>query len=281
MTTQDPCPCPESVSDCEKSVLSFGLTNEMLRNPNALAIAGVRQLGGANGLRILNLIDSVQSDPLGGALDTLPALQRVQSLLTNQDRMINAFENEIRKFTTVQGLLSIVSNLSLYANLTCALGIPGLDIGAGLNVINANGQTSIQAVLAANVDLERVLNSISDGSGSALADSIRNIQGALGSITETLDAVNAQMDNLMNEAANVLNEASSFIQKYTDISSLASLVNLASTDPCFKLGSVINGNLISPDFFNAVRGIVPPQGAPPGTPNPCAGSGFGGAGGFR
>lgn len=274
----EPCPCPETVSDCDKSVLSFGLTNEMLRNPNAAAIAGARQLGGANGARIADLIQRAQT---GGALNALPSLQRMQSVLTDQERMINAFENECNKFTSVQGLMSIVSNLSLYANLTCALGIPGLDIGAGLNVINANGQTSIQGALAANVDLERVLNSVGDGAGTDLAESLEGIQGALGSVADGIDAVNAQVDGLMNEAANVLNEAASFIQKYTDISSLANLVNLASTDPCFKLGSVINGSVISPDFLNAVRGVVPPQGAPPGTPNPCAGTGFGVPGGFR
>lgn len=274
----EPCPCPETVSDCDKSVLSFGLSTEMLRNPNAAAIAGVRQLGGANGARIADLIQRAQT---GGALAALPSLQRMQSLITNQERMITAFENECKKFTSVQGLLSIVSNLSLYANLTCALGIPGLDIGAGLNVINANGQSSIQGVLAANVDLEKVLNSVSDGVGTDIAQSLEGIQGALGSVADSIDAVNAQVDGLMNEAANVLNEAASFVQKFTDISSLANLVNLGNIDPCFKLGAVINGSVISPDFLNAVRGVVPPQGAPPGTPNPCAGRGFGVPGGFR
>jgi len=278
MSTNNPCPCPETVSDCDKSILSFGLTSEMFNNPNAAAISAVRQLGGANGARIQGLIEAATS---GGVGNAIPVISRIQQLLTSQEAIITAFENETKKFTTVQGLLSIVSNLSLYANLTCALGIPGLDIAAGLNVVNGNGQSSIQAVLAANVDLERVLNSFVPGTGTALAQSIQDFQGILGSIADTIEAVSGAIDGLMNEAAAVLAEATAFVQKYTDISSLANLVNLANTDPCFKLGSIINGNLISPDFLNAIRGVVPPQGFPPGTPNPCAGTGFGSVGGFR
>jgi hypothetical protein len=250
----------------------------MFNNPNAAAISAVRQLGGANGARIQGLIEAAT---LGGVGNAIPVISRIQQLLTSQEAIITAFENETKKFTTVQGLLSIVSNLSLYANLTCALGIPGLDIAAGLNVVNGNGQSSIQAVLAANVDLERVLNSFVPGTGTALAQSIQDFQGILGSIADTIEAVSGAIDGLMNEAAAVLAEATAFVQKYTDISSLANLVNLANTDPCFKLGSIINGNLISPDFLNAIRGVVPPQGFPPGTPNPCAGTGFGSVGGFR
>lgn len=278
MSTTNPCPCPETVSDCDKSVLSFGLTNEMFNNPNAAAISAARQLGGANGARIQGLIDAASTGAIGTAI---PVISRIQQLLTSQEAIITAFENETKKFTTVQGLLSIVSNLSLYANLTCALGIPGLDIAAGLNVVNGNGLSSIQAVIAANIDLERVLNSFVPGVGTALAESIQAIQGVLGSIADTIEAVSGALDGLMNEAAAVLAEATAFVQKYTDISSLANLVNLANTDPCFKLGSIINGNLISPDFLNAIRGVVPPQGFPPGTPNPCAGTGFGSVGGFR
>ncbi len=278
MSTNNPCPCPETVSDCDKSILSFGLTSEMFNNPNAAAVSAARQLGGANGARIQGLIEAAT---LGGVGNAIPVISRIQQLLTSQEAIITAFENETKKFTTVQGLLSIVSNLSLYANLTCALGIPGLDIAAGLNVVNGNGQSAIQAVIAANIDLERVLNSFVPGTGTALAQSIQDFQGILGSIADTIEAVSGALDGLMNEAAAVLAEATAFVQKYTDISSLANLVNLANTDPCFKLGSIINGNLISPDFLNAIRGVVPPQGFPPGTPNPCAGTGFGSVGGFR
>jgi hypothetical protein len=250
----------------------------MFNNPNAAAVSAARQLGGANGARIQGLIEAAN---LGGIGTAIPVISRIQQLLTSQEAIITAFENETKKFTTVQGLLSIVSNLSLYANLTCALGIPGLDIAAGLNVVNGNGQSAIQAVIAANIDLERVLNSFVPGTGTALAQSIQDFQGILGSIADTIEAVSGALDGLMNEAAAVLAEATAFVQKYTDISSLANLVNLANTDPCFKLGSIINGNLISPDFLNAIRGVVPPQGFPPGTPNPCAGTGFGSVGGFR
>ena len=69
--------------------------------------------------------------------------------------------------------------------------------------------------------------------------------------------VRAKIQEVIDLTTSIQNEAANFIQKYTDISSLASLVNLSSSDPCFKLGSTINGSLVSSDFLNAVRGGTP------------------------
>lgn len=270
-----PCPCKQKINDKEKGILNFGLSNEMLKNPNAAAIGLARQLGGKNGGRLANLIQQAGVSGVPGQLpspltNALPALNRMQTGIAQQQNIVNAFENECNKFTTPQGLMSIVSSLGLFAQLNCALGIEGLDVGVGLNVINQNGQFGIQYAVAANVDVEKILNQFDSAGqlGTDLASAVQDLQAGLDSAFAKLDEANAKLNQLMDEAAAIQNAAADFIQKYTDISMLSSLINEAIDDPCFKLGSTINGSVISPQFVNAVRGGSP--------------TGFGtGAGGFR
>ena len=247
------CPCKNSVSDGEKGVLNFGLTKDMLKNPNAAAIGLARQLGGSNGDRLAGLIDSA-GDPLTGLTTALPALTRMQNAVNSQKTIMNAFENECNKFTTVRGLTSIISSLGLYADLACALGIEGVDVGVGLNVVNENGKFRLDYAVNANVDLEKVLNKFSDGAGTDLANAVKNLQSGLDEAFKAMDEVNNKLNEVINQAAGMQQQAVDFIRKYSDISSLMNLVNQASTDPCFKLGGTMNANLISPEFISTVEG---------------------------
>jgi len=247
------CPCKNTVTDGEKSVLNFGLTNEMLKNPNAAAIGLARQLGGSNGDRLAGLITSA-ADPVNGLTTALPALTRIQSAVSSQNAIVNAFENECNKFTTVRGLTSIISSLGLYADLACALGIEGVDVGVGLNVVSGNGKFRLDYAVNANVDLEKVLNKFSDGAGTDLANAVKNLQSGLDEAFKAMDEVNNKLNEVINQAAGMQQQAVDFIRKYSDISSLMNLVNQASTDPCFKLGGTMNANLISPEFISTVEG---------------------------
>jgi len=247
------CPCKNTVTDGEKGVLNFGLTKDMLKNPNAAAIGLARQLGGKNGDRLAGLITSA-NDPLTGLTTALPALTRIQSAVSSQNAIVNAFEKECNKFTTVRGLTSIISSLGLYADLACALGIEGVDVGVGLNVVNENGKFRLDYAVNANVDLEKVLNKFSDGAGTDLANAVKNLQSGLDEAFKAMDEVNNKLNEVINQAAGMQQQAVDFIRKYSDISSLMNLVNQASTDPCFKLGGTMNANLISPEFINTVEG---------------------------
>ena len=247
------CPCKNTVTDGEKGVLNFGLTKDMLKNPNAAAIGLARQLGGSNGDRLAGLITSA-NDPLNGLTTALPALTRIQSAVSSQNAIVNAFEKECNKFTTVRGLTSIISSLGLYADLACALGIEGVDVGVGLNVVNENGKFRLDYAVNANVDLEKVLNKFSDGAGTDLANAVKNLQSGLDEAFKAMDEVNNKLNEVINQAAGMQQQAVDFIRKYSDISSLMNLVNQASTDPCFKLGGTMNANLISPEFISTVEG---------------------------
>jgi hypothetical protein len=122
-----------------------------------------------------------------------------------------------------------------------------------LNVVNNNGQFSIDYAVNANIDIEKVLNKFSDGSGTDLADKVKDLKSELDGAYAAIDEANNKLNSIMNEAAAAQAQAAAFIAKYTSITSLANLINQASTDPCFKLGSTVNGSLVSPQFLNAVN----------------------------
>jgi len=257
---ETPCPCKQKLTDGEKGILNFGLSSEMLKNPNAAAINMARQVGGSNVTRLNGLIDAAGATPLQGQLppvlaQALPQLNQAKTKITQLQNTVTGFETECNRFTDPKQLVNIISSLSLYGELSCALGIEGLDIGGGLNVVNQNGQLSINYAVAANVDIENILNQFSDGSlGTDAAGAVQQLSERLNTAFQALDAANAAIGNVMAQASAIQNEAANFIQKYTSINSLANLVNEASTDPCFKIGSTLNGSLVSPQFIDVVRG---------------------------
>ena len=190
-----------------------------------------------------------------------PHLRRLHHCILPKDfydtNFKDVFEAECNRMTDPQYLTSIISSLSLYGELSCALGIEGLDIGVGLNVVNQNGQLSIQGAVAANVNIEKILNQFDSGLGTDVASAVQSLQSGLDGAFAAIDQVNNAINGVMAEAAAIQNKAADFIRDYTNISSLANLVNNASTDPCFKLGSTLNGSLVSPGFLNVVRGGTP------------------------
>jgi hypothetical protein len=246
------CPCKQKLTDGEKGVLNFGLTKDMLKDPNSAAAGLAKQLGGKNGGRLADLIAAAPSDTTGALTSAVPSLQRMKNSLDSQAGIVDAFAAESARFTDPRYLTSIISSMSLFGELNCALGIEGIDIGVGLNVVNNNGQFSIDYAVNANVDLEKVLNKFNDGSGTDLANKVKDLQSGLDSAFAAIDDVNNKLNGIMDEAAAAQAEAAAFIAKYTSINSLANLINQASTDPCFKLGSTLNGSLVSPEFLNTV-----------------------------
>ena len=262
---ENPCPCKEKPSS---GLLNFGLSNfsDLIKNPNEGAINVTRQLAGRNGARLEGLIRSIDGPGTGlpgGGLPSplttaLPSLQRAQNQLQGLNGLVDAFAAESARLSTVEGLLSTVSSLNLYSEINCALGIEGLDIGVGLSVVNQNGQFALNFAVVGNVDLEKVLNQISDNDlGSLTADAVGKFQAGLDEAFAKLDEANAKIGELMDKVSALQNEVADLIGKYTNLSALAELINQADTDPCFKLGSTINGSLISPQFLNAVRGANP------------------------
>ncbi len=252
------CPCKQKLSEGEKGILNFGISNfaDLVRDPNAAAVGAFRQLGGANATRLTSLIEQAEN-PNDALYSALPSLQAVENKLVSLQGVVDGFAAESERLSNPRNLISIISSLGLFGELSCALGIEGLDIGVGLNVVNQNGNLSINYAVAANVDLEKILNQFSEGSGTALATAVQDLRAGLDGAFAKLDEANSAINGLLAEAQAMQNQAADFIQKYTSINGLAALINEASTDPCFKFGSTVNGSMVSPDFINAVRGGTP------------------------
>lgn len=242
------CPCKNSLSDGQKGILNFGLNNNVLQNPNQAALDAIGQLTGRNGQRLLALAQT--NDPFGQAF---PGVAALQNNFMNYQNAVDAFAQECNKFTDIRSLSTIISSLTLYGDMMCALGIPGVDIGFGISVVNQNGQFAIQGALGVNLDLERLLNNLDGKTGTELANAVKDLQQNIDGLVGKMDEVNNMINSVVQQTQQMQAEAAAFIEKYTSLNSLANLVNLANVDPCFKLGSTVNGSLVSPQFLNSVR----------------------------
>lgn len=259
------CPCKEKLTDGEKNVLSFGLNNinNLLKNPNQAAIGLTRAVAGRNSATLDGLIALAGATTATGALSNpalnniLPSLRGARGLLNTQAGKVSAFEAECEKFTDPRKLTTIVSQLSIYADISCALGIEGLDIRVGMNAVNQNGQFAISYLANVNLDMEALLNNF-PGENAAL-DAINKLQSGLDGVSSKLNEINSGLQGLVDQANGMQAAAAQFLKDYTSINSLSSLLN-QSIDPCFQLGGSITGGLVSQEFINAVGQSAPDVG---------------------
>lgn len=262
------CPCKQKLSDGEKSILTFGLNDfqNLLTKPNETAIAAASRLLGKNSSRVAGLITALGSPTGGGstALQTLlPSLQAAQTKFTAVGSAISKFDAECAKYKDPKQLTRMISSLNLYGQFQCALGIEGVDIGVGLNMIQEDGRLSINAVLAAQVDMEALLNQISPGSGTELAENIEDLvesfQAGVGGVFDKIDAANAAVNGAVDAATAKLAEALSFIDKVTSINLMSNIIS-ESDDPCNQLSVDATVNLVDPQFTNTVRSALSSSG---------------------
>jgi hypothetical protein len=264
------CPCKQKLTDGEKSILTFGLNDfqNLLTKPNETAIAAASTLLGKNSGRVAALIAAASSS--GGAggtnslLTLLPSLQAAQTKLTAVGNAISKFDAECAKYKDPKQLARMISSLNLYGQFQCALGIEGLDIGVGLNMIQQDGKQSINAMIAAQVDLEALLNQIDSGSGTALAGNLENainsFQSGVAGVFEKIDAANGAVNGAVDAATAKLAEALSFIDKVTSINLMSNIIS-ESDDPCNQLSVDATVNVVDPQFTNTVRSALTSTGA--------------------
>jgi len=128
------CPCKQKLSEGEKGILNFGISNfaDLVRDPNAAAVGAFRQLGGANATRLTSLIEQAEN-PNDALYSALPSLQAVENKLVSLQGVVDGFAAESERLSNPRNLISIISSLGLFGELSCALGIEGLDIGVVRN----------------------------------------------------------------------------------------------------------------------------------------------------
>jgi hypothetical protein len=261
------CPCKQKLTDGEKSILTFGLNDfqNLLTKPNETAIAAAGKLLGSNSGRVAGLITGIESQGAQGALySLLPSLQSAQARFTATQSALSKFDAECAKYKDPKQLARMISSLNLYGQFQCALGIEGLDIGVGLNMIQQDGKQSINAMIAAQVDLEALLNQINPGAGTALAGNLQNaidsFQSGVAGVFEKIDAANGAVNGAVDAATAKLGEALSFIDKVTSINLMSNIIS-ESDDPCNQLSVDATVNVVDPQFTNTVRSALTSTGA--------------------
>jgi hypothetical protein len=259
------CPCKQKLTDGEKSILTFGLNDfqNLLTKPNETAIAAAGKLLGNNSDRVARLILNSQT-PTGALYAILPSLQSAQARFTATQSALSKFDAECAKYKDPKQLARMISSLNLYGQFQCALGIEGLDIGVGLNMIQQDGKQSINAMIAAQVDLEALLNQIDPGAGTALAGNLQNaidsFQSGVAGVFEKIDAANGAVNGAVDAATAKLAEALSFIDKVTSINLMSNIIS-ESDDPCNQLSVDATVNVVDPQFTNTVRTALTGTGA--------------------
>ena len=258
------CPCKQKLTDGEKSILTFGLNDfqNLLNKPNETAIAAASGLLGKNSSRVAGLIAA--SGGSSSALQTLlPSLQAAQTKFTAVGSAISKFDAECAKYKDPKQLARMISSLNLYGQFQCALGIEGVDIAVGMNMIQEDGKLSINALVAVQVDFEALLNQIDPASGTALAGGLQSgisaFQAGVDGIFQKIDAANAAVNGAVDAATAKLAEALSFIDKVTSINLMSNIIS-ESDDPCNQLSVDTTVNLVDPQFTNTVRSALSSSG---------------------
>jgi division protein CdvB (Snf7/Vps24/ESCRT-III family) len=259
------CPCKQKLTDGEKSILTFGLNDfqKLLTKPNEAAIGAASVLLGKNTSRVAELIALGESSGSGGSTNylsvLLPSLLAAQNKLTAVGSAVSKFDQECAKYKDPKQLTRMISSLNLYGQFQCALGIEGVDIGIGLNMIQEDGRLSINALIAAQVDMEALLNQISPGAGTELESIVASVQAAIGGVFDKIDAANAAVNGAVDAAVAKLAEALSFIDKVTSINLMTNIIS-ESDDPCNQLSVDATVNLVDPQFTNTVRSALTSSG---------------------
>ena len=131
-------------------------------------------------------------------------------------------------------------------------------------MIQDDGRLSINALVAAQVDMEALLNQINPGMGTELATNVQgfidSFQSAIGEVFNKIDTANAAVNGAVDAATAKLAEALSFIDKVTSINLMSNIIS-ESDDPCNQLSVDATVNVVDPQFTNTVRNALTSTGA--------------------
>lgn len=254
------CPCKQKLTNGEKSILTFGLNDfqNLLTKPNETAISAAAALSGKNSARVAALLTQTTG---GGSLSEIaPALTAAQTRLTAVGAAVSKFDQECAKYKDPKQLARMISSLNLYGQFQCALGIEGVDIAVGMNMIQNDGKQSIQALVAAQVDMEALLNQFSPELGTSTSQAVAAFQGGIQDVFSKIDAANSAVNGAVDAAAAKMSEALSFIDKVTSINLMSNIIS-ESNDPCNQLSVDSTVNLVNPQFTNTVRSALSSSGS--------------------
>lgn len=261
-----PCPCKQEFSGAERDMVSFGLDNigSIIQNPVA-AISNQNTSTITDNInrldRLLGLAGATQGTGAGTLVNpTLNSLVNdfttTKTMLENQKTKVANFKAEADKFKDPQYLVNAISNLSIFGDVKCALGVSGVDITAGLNVVNDRGQFAMNYSFNANVNIQEFLKNFENVSGDSslgqIGQSVGEIRNRLSGARDNLQTALSGLQNMISTTQSTIANAEAFVQQYSSVNTLAGLITEGVNDPCYKLGATINGDLMNNQFVNLV-----------------------------
>jgi len=248
------CPCKQKFTDAEKDLINGQNGKTFIQNPNG-AVAGNTISGLNSAAQTAGSIITL----LGGTGDRAQALKAagvnvgaLQGLVTNMNSLgttVTAFKNQADFLSNPQNLMASLGTLSFAANLGCALGIEGLDVGVSVNVLGDKGGSAVNVAFNVQANLNTLLGGmLNNPVGEQLNSVASQFNSSLGSITSQINEGLNSIKQVTDDSVNTLSKATSLVTNFSQINYFKNLLGDAS-DPCNKVSvALANDNILTPEF---------------------------------
>lgn len=258
------CPCGAQLSEEERSTINWGRENSVFQNPLASQINNA-QGGFADSLTKINsataLLGAISGAPTGELSTLANTVGNMQGALTSLSNTSNRLSG--LPFTgNGPDLLSLVSTVGAAVNFQCALGIEGLDVGAGIGLMTENGKLKLNVAINAQANLSKIIDGIASKLPSNPLDSdalkqaqdaIAGVQSELANITNELNNIAGDINGAISQVNGLFNDALDFVTQFTNVNFAMNFSN----DPCTKFGVGFQQGILNPEFIERARTANP------------------------
>ena len=260
------CPCKQKLTDEQKNLFNGQMGKNFIQNPNGQKAQSVSDaLGPA--LTKVNGISNLLGVTIGPNLGKAEALRAAGVDITKMNALTNGISNISSKVTAFKNqtdlmsrpdyLMSAIGSMNFYANLGCALGIPGLDIGVSVGVITGKGASSINVAGNVTADLEKLVDNFN---GTAVGDDVisaaNKFSQSLESITNRINSAADQLNTVTKGCQDMLQAGLDKIGQFSQVNFFTNLLKDAS-DPCNVLSAQINDSgLMTPEFKSMAQSAI-------------------------
>ena len=256
------CPCGANLSEEEKNAVNWGRDNPVFQNPMTDRISNAQGEYAKTKSRIDSAIGVLGAFP-GAEVDQL---QKLSNTVGNMQGALSSFGNVSNQLSGLPftgggpDLLSLVSTVGAAVNLQCALGIDGLDVGAGIGVVMENGKLKLNVAIKINADISKMMDKILGPADSALTkvaseiqSAVNGIAGEIGKIASALNAVAGEINGAIAAVGQLYNDALDFLAQFTAINFAINFSN----DPCSKFGIAFQQQILNPAFIEQAKAANP------------------------
>jgi hypothetical protein len=260
------CPCKQKLTDQQKTLFNQQMGKNFIQNLNgakAGTVAGDlgNALTKANG--IANLIGVTtganlsKAEALRAAGVDVSKLNNLTSKITGMQSKVTSFKNQADKMSDPGYLISVVGSMSFYANLGCALGIEGLDIGVSVDVITGKGGSTINVAGNVSADLTSLLDNFNNtAAGTSIQDAANKFSQGLEGITTKINDATSALDKVTTDCTKMIDQGLGKVTEFSQVNFFTNLLKDAS-DPCNVLSAKIkDSGLMTPDFQSMAQSAI-------------------------